>query len=377
MTMSRVVVALALAVGVPAGAGAAAGPPPIALRWVQMIDTSRGYALSGADADAYRLLYTSDGARSWRDVTPHRGAWHPLGPLSVLGETRLFSRRLGPHTFAVVRSLDGGRTWHESQPFEDSRGQAAGQPFALDATHLFLAVDEGAAAGSQGEALYTSSDGARRWRLVSRTSSSHPTPASLPTACDKNGFAFATPRHGWAGGYCAGGPAFFYRTADGGRTWHRQPLPVPRQCACDTSAPLFFGATVGAAYVIGYPSDRTNGAPIARIFWTYDGGRRWRPRTLPHVGRVEQVAFADARSVWITARSETRPSSPVDTLLRTVDAGAHWHVTKLPFDANDYRFDALSATTAYGIALDASSSTLIATHDGGRTWQTIRARLVR
>jgi photosystem II stability/assembly factor-like uncharacterized protein len=372
--IGRAVAAFALVAAALAGVGATAtSPPPIALHWLQMIDSSRGYALSGDDGDAYRLLYTSDGGLRWRDATPRGGTWRPLGPLSVLGETRLFSRRLGPHTFAVVRSLDGGRTWDESQPFEDPRGDGAGQPFALDAAHFFVAVDEGAAAGSQGEALYTSSDGARRWRLVSRTSWGHPSRSSLPTACDKNGFSFATPRRGWAGGYCAGGPAFFYRTVDGGRTWHRQLLPVPAQCACDTSAPLFFSTSVGAVYVIGFPSDRTNAAPIARVFWTGDGGRHWRPGTPPQLGRVAQVSFADARSVWITEHEHARPSSPVDILLRTRDAGAHWQSTKLAFNADGYRFDALSAVTAYGIRPDLSSNTLIVTHDGGRTWQTIRA----
>ena len=186
------IVAVALAVAAAAVPASAAGhrsaAPAIAFRWIQMLDRSRGYALSGENADSYRLLWTSDGGRRWSDVTPDGGKAHPSGPLSVFGHVRLFSTRLGQGVYAVERSDDDGRTWRRSLPFRDPHGQGAGQPFALDGRQLFLAVDEGAAAGSQAQSLFRSGDGGRSWHFVSGTSWDHPSPGSLPVGCDKSGF---------------------------------------------------------------------------------------------------------------------------------------------------------------------------------------------
>jgi photosystem II stability/assembly factor-like uncharacterized protein len=371
-------VAVALAVSVSAGAAAAAsrtaGSHP-AFVWVQMIDTSRGYALSGQDADAYRLLWTTDGGRFWRDVTPGNGTLHPSGPLSILGQTRLFSTKLRQGVFAVGRSDDGGRTWTRSLPIRNRRGQGVGQPFALDREHLFLAVDEGAAAGSQGEALYTSSDGGRVWRLTSQTTVSSTPPGSLPFGCDKSGFGFSTPSRGWAGGYCAGGNPFFYRTDNGGRTWHRQRLPVPQACACETIAPLFFSAAVGATAVSGFTTNGS-GRPLVRLLWTTDGGMHWSPSN-PPVGRAEDIRFADAQNVWVVAQRRGNLRAPYNLLAKTSDRGRHWLVTKLPFDMNSYHLDPLSATVAFGWRVASASNVIVRTGDGGRTWIVIHAAIRR
>lgn len=351
----------------------AAASAPLALAWLQMTDLAHGYALSGRDPRFYHLLETRDGGRSWSDLTPGAGTVHPSGPLSILGSTLLFSTTLGRGVDAVERSDDGGRSWHRSLPFRDPRGEGAGQPFALDSRHLFLAVDEGAAAGSQGEALYTSADGGRRWRLVSRTEPTHPSHGSLPFGCDKDGFGFATTSRGWAGGDCAGGAPFFYRTDDGGRTWRRQPLAVPKSCACATAAPSFFSPTLGATSVLGFATNG-GGPPVASVLWTSDGGDRWVAHR-PPVGRAVDVRFADAQSVWVTASPPGRIRAPFDVLARSVDAGLHWQTTRLPFDAGNYRLDPLSGSVAYGFRLAAPSSTIVVTQDGGRSWRTIHARL--
>jgi photosystem II stability/assembly factor-like uncharacterized protein len=338
-----------------------------------MLDPSHGYALSGENANYYRLLWTKDGGREWVDITPDGGKIHPSGPVSVLGPVRLFSTRLKQGVYAVERSGDAGRTWRRSLPFRDPHGQGVGQPFATDSRHLFLAVDEGAAAGSQGEALFTSIDSGRNWHFVSRTSWNHPKPGSLPFGCDKGGFGFSTPTRGWAGGYCAGGLPFFYRTDNGGLTWRRQALPAPGQCACETLAPRFFSPSIGALSVIGF---RTNGGgtPFARILWTSDGGQHWRGSD-PPVGRAMPATFADSSTVWIVGQRQGKLSAPFNLLFRTVDAGRHWLRTELPFDGQSYQFEALSGDDAYGFKVAASSSTLAMTHDGGRNWNFIHPRL--
>ena len=343
------------------------------LRWLQMIDDVHGYALGGQNPDAYRLLHTNDGGRRWTDITPGAGAIHPDGPISILGRTiMLFSTKLRKGVFAIERSDDGAHTWRRSLPFSDRRGQGIGQPFAVDARHLYVALDEGAAAGSQGQALYTSSDGGHSWHFVSRTDVSRVRPRALPFGCDKSGFGFSTPSRGWAGGYCPGGYPFFYRTEDGGHSWRRQSLSGVAQCACEVSAPRFFTPRVGVLYVMGFTMNG-GGMPFLRVYWTRDGGTHWRASD-PHAGRATgAVSFAGSRTAWVAANPPGGIRGPFNRLFRTSDAGRRWQTLKLPFDAEGYQLDAVSATVAYALRAVDGSSSIRLTRDGGRSWQTIRA----
>jgi photosystem II stability/assembly factor-like uncharacterized protein len=365
--------ALFMVVGAPAPARAApASPRPVILRWLQMIDGVHGYALSGQDPDAYRLLRTNDGGRRWTDITPGAGTTHPSGPISIVGRTTMmFSTKLRNGVFAVERSDDGAHTWHRSLPFSDRRGQGIGQPFAVDARHLYVALDEGAAAGSQGQALYTSSDGGHSWLFASRTDVSRARPRTLPFGCDKSGFGFSTRSRGWAGGYCAGGYPFFYRTDDGGHSWRRQSLSGVAQCACEVSAPRFFTPRIGVLYVMGFTMNG-GGKPFLRVYWTRDGGTHWRVSD-PRAGRATgPVSFADSRIAWVAANPPGGIRGPFNHLFRTSDAGRRWQTLKLPFDAEGYQLDAVSATVAYALRAVDGSSSIRLTRDGGRSWQTIR-----
>ena len=370
--MTRVVaVAAALIVATAAGAT----PAPLALRVLQMTDSAHGYALSGQNPDAYRLLHTDDGGLRWTDVTPGNGTIHPSGPITILGRTRLFSTKVRQRVFAVERSDDGGSTWHRSLLFRNAHGQGIGQPFAVDARHLYVAIDEGAAAGSQGEALYTSSDAGHSWRFVSGTNLNVQARGALPFGCDKSGFGFSTPTRGWAGGYCAGGGPFFYRTDDGGRSWTLRPLAVAARCACETSAPRFFTPRTGVLYVSGF-AEGGSGKPFVRVFWTSDGGAHWRGSS-PRSNSTGAVSFADSRTAWFAAQPRGSLRAPFNRVFRTTDAGRHWQAVTLGFDARSLTFDAVSATVAFAIPEVDGTNKILVTHDGGRTWRTIHAVLTK
>jgi photosystem II stability/assembly factor-like uncharacterized protein len=329
-----------------------------------MTSANDGYALSGKDYRHYLLLRTADGGSVWHEVTP----LHPSAPPSVQGATIMFSRTVGHHTFAVERSNDGGRTWKESLPFHNRYGLGAGTPRAVGREHLYVDVGEGAAAGSEGEALYTSSDGGHRWRLVAQTHVSGQQPGNLPFGCDKDGFGFATASRGWAAGYCSGGSPFFLRTNDAGRHWHRQALPgVPRNCSCGTSAPVFFGNRLGLASVSG---EAGNGAGrwFGRVYWTKDGGDNWRGSDPTH-GRSGPADIVSPEVVWLFGRlSGDAPSYP--RIFRTTDEGRRWSSFHVPatVSAAD-ELDALDATLGYAT----SGAVLWRTTDGGRRWTRMRA----
>jgi photosystem II stability/assembly factor-like uncharacterized protein len=84
------------------------------------------------------------------------------------------------------------------------------------------------------------------------------------------------------------------------------------------------------------------------------------------------VSLADARTAWVAATPPGRIRGPFDRLSRTTDAGHHWQTSKLPFDAEGYQLDAVSATIAYAFRTVDGSSSILRTEDGGRSWQTIR-----
>ncbi|HEX5247852.1 MAG TPA: sialidase family protein [Gaiellaceae bacterium] len=345
---------------------AAAKPRPLMLRWLHMVDRAHGYAISGVDSRGYRLLRTDDGGRRWADITPGKGTIHPSGAATVAGRTILFGTQRGPQTFAVERSDDGGRTWRMSAPLRDTHPAGIGAPTVVDATHFFVALGEGAAAGSEAESLWASGDGGRTWRFVSRTGFTVTRPGQLPFGCDKDGFGFATTSRGWAGGFCPGGAPFLYRTVDGGRTWHREALPGLSWCECDVSPPRFFAPRIGVLTVMGWARSGTK--PLARVYWTADGGLRWRA-SVPTAGRPSAaVSIPNAQTVWLDA---TRPGSlrgPYDRLLRTDDAGRRWHSLVLPFDGGNYALDALDASVAFAYRTFTRSTSILRTTDGGRHW---------
>ena len=350
------------------GTSAAANPVHPWFVWLHMTNANDGYALSGKDYRRYLLLRTSDGGRVWQDITPGGGRIHPNGPPDVQGTTILFTRSVGHRAFAVERSNDGGRTWSESLPFRNRHGLGAGTPRFVDREHLYLEVGEGVAAGSEGEALYTSSDGGRHWHLVSQTHVNGTGPAQLPFGCDKNGFGFATPSRGWAGGYCAGGPPFLYRTNDGGRHWRLQGLPgAPRNCSCDTSAPVFFSRRIGVIWTSGVSNARA-AKPFARVYWTADGGNHWRASN-PTSGRTGSVDVVSRTVVWLFGRlAGNEPRFP--RLFRTTDAGRHWRSLHVPVRvSSDGLPDGVNATLGFAT----SGPVVWRTADGGLHWTTIHA----
>ena len=317
-----------------------------------MVTPQLGYAVGGKQTDTRLGLYrTADGARTWSAIA----GIHPTNTPSVSRGVVFVPVRAG-----YERSDDGGRTWQRTTLPDAGRG-SAGQVQLLDARHAYARLDLGAAAGSSGESLYSSSDGGRTWRFVSTTSTTSTPSGSLPFGCDKDGYGFATTTLGWAGAYCAGGRPFLYRTTDGGRTWRYVGVPgIGRYCGCDTSTPTFFDARHGAFAVVGFAA-----RPVTRTYWTTDGGLHWRPSDAPF-GRGGQVTFVDARSAWV-------PGGPkFDRLAVTTDAGLHWRTVRVAFDLRNYRLVPVSRTVAYALGVTTTRTVLRRTDDGGRTWHAVR-----
>ncbi len=228
-----------------APASAARGQRPRAL-WlasVRMASASSGWALGltqdPAKTNAAQLLArTSDGGRTWADVTPTAAramlatkfasaaldvtdAAHAYLAVSAVTQ----GENAADDPTAVFATADGGRTWTESAPFRVT-GVLVQMTFA-DATHGWLLLDTGGnSAGHPLPWLYRTADG-RHWAPAA--SAAPPGSGGMNNMCQKLGLAFPTATTGWLHVGCRSGE-FLVRSGDGGGTWRPQSLPLAASC---------------------------------------------------------------------------------------------------------------------------------------------------
>lgn len=148
--------------------------------------------------------------------------------------------------------------------------------------------------------------------------------------------------------------------------------------------PLQPGPNVRAAGLLS-PSDGwalTGGG----LFLTVDGGRTWRPATVPgpRTGRgTLGVAFIDSRHGWLATLDSTDAHSNSFDVWRTGDGGRTWQRAVLAEGANrsdtmgNVTFSVLGPDRLYllveGGMPNGYVSDLYASTDGGRTWSPDRA----
>lgn len=379
--------------------GASAKGAPVWFSSLQMISPRTGWALrwtrnpGRADAAVLAPARTTDGGRTWSDVTP--SAARPLltptattGTLFALGGERAWfavsrQRAHRPVDTVVFATSDGGRTWRSSPAFA-----SLGSPSMLDFTdadHGWLVADRGAAMGSDAVAVFSTSDGGLHWSPVSRTPSlagQGRGSGALPLLCDKSGIIFSGTRTGWLTGACNAGAPFVEVTHNGGRTWAPQPVPgQDRACRSGSQAdsPQFFGST-------GYLA--VSCFPRPWLLVTHDGGATWSRLPLPaQPGVFPRVDFVSARRGFLI------PEGPQDiapgggplpqVLYRTLDGGRDWQAVHPRMPAGVHgtlQVGFVSASTGFAWlpGTDAASGAppLCSTRDGGRTWACSVPRVV-
>jgi photosystem II stability/assembly factor-like uncharacterized protein len=239
---------------------------------------------------------------------------------------------------ALARTRDGGETWHvlwHGMRFTSLR---------------FLTKRRGFALSERGRLLATR-DGARSW-VVLRSS--------------VEAFAFADARHGWA----AGGSRLF-RTTDGGRAWTRISSPCSR-----------FTLYIGG---LSFPKPRSGfvvcgGQPATimqakEVYATSDGGANWRlracvrfvrrtgcPGRIDANGHVSGVDFRDAQvGLLLTNRGG---------IARTTDRGRRWTTTLFTDDEETVMATSWASSTTVFAQLYHRAK-LLRSDDAGRHWHPV------
>jgi len=382
----------------PSAARSSARPAGTALwlQTLQMSTASTGWALydsgnpSSTTFSPVLLARTTDGARTWTDVTPP--AARPLlssvnatEVLDPVGAGRAYlavtSAQQNPSAVSTIRVFatgDGGLTWTESAPVR--AGGYASQLSFTDPDHGWLLVSEGAAMGRNPVRVYRTTDGGTHWALTAQSPPMESnSSAGIPVGCDKTGIAFASATAGWLSSDCAVGlSGELLVSRDGGVRWEPQPLPVPASMCgdtgCELTGPQF---TDGAGFITVGSVAATPALLVSR-----DLGQTWQSLPLPAgSGAYPQIQFfGPLRGVLV-------PGGPQGTIgdvfYTTSDGGQTW--TAVPqgnhFTQNGAAVEFVSSAAGFawflgGDTPGAAPQPVYATTDSGRTWTSFSPLLI-
>ena len=190
-----------------------------------------------------RFLRTSDGGQTWENIANQIDpSPHSICGISVADSAVIYAVGEWNSPAFLLKSEDGGSTWISKSMSEYAKG-------LVDV--FFVNRDTGYVSGEgyTGAVLWRTADGGENWEklfdtgvpgqyvwkiqrvtesvwvasvqtflttgLMLRSEDAGNTWVALPTPISLQGIGFATPEHGWVGGY----PNGFYETTDGGQNW--------------------------------------------------------------------------------------------------------------------------------------------------------------
>ena len=284
-----------------------------------MIDRDVGWTLvfvTYGDGYSDRVLRTTDGGHSWKVVTPP-GVALSVGSVVKAGAfidrdhaavtvrrayIGVYDGDVGTSQLVTYRTADGGATWQIGTPAAAPAvlGFQIMTSFVDPLNGWLLYTDQ-----KRGDVLYRTNDGGMHWVLLA----TNPPPIGGSGAYCFNWcrVQFASLTRGWIGSdNPAANQSGLFVTGDGGRTWKPQSLPlgqVDLHCPCGQDLPHLVddmhGFVTRAATDTNANSPRQ---PVDRLvlFATDDGGASWTVRPLPGAGQM-WIGFRDAEHGWVVA----------------------------------------------------------------------------
>lgn len=330
--------------------------PSPALVFIRMLDENNGWGINDNN-----VLRTVDGGVTWHSVSPANiGTLGYAVTFDFLDSQRgwlLVPDANNPLAGTLYRTFDGGITWSDFLvPF------SGGDLHFVDPKQGWMMASLGAGAGSMGVAVYqTRDDGATWTQTYTNDPNQQGAGDSLPLGGLKNGITPLDMQTAWIGGVIyAPGTIYLYQTKDGGRSWNQVPIEVPagyEQAELETTGPEF--AASNDAYMPVHLSSQ-NGVLLA-IYASHDGGLTWTltPEMIPQGGSMDFVSAEDGFA-W----------NGTDFYV-THDGAKTWTTTApdVTFGDNFAGMDFVSPTIGFVLTNDANGARhLYKTTDGGATW---------
>lgn len=308
----------------------------------------------------------------------------------------------------VSRTTDGGVHWatmavprSPKALYPDGSLQGCGLAILNDRTAWLMLVPEHGM-GSEPRELYRTSDGGASWQFVS---AAYTGSGGLPHGGQ---IEFGDAKTGWLlGSVNTTTPSIFSVTEDGGVTWRRDDLPLPKglsgakteiQGLPDLPMPTGEVQLEVEDPPHFFPADLHRGVLASRfmtgpyesakyfivIYRTFDGGRTWQPGEPigPVVFPISASDFANIEKGWVWSVSQ--PAIP-GKLYSTGDGGKTWAVVagnlpqlmaeremqQLDFVDGEYGW---ALTTPHLVAGQRVQTTeLFGTIDGGKSWNRVGA----
>jgi photosystem II stability/assembly factor-like uncharacterized protein len=374
----------------------ASRPKPVWFQSLQMTSATSGWALAwsanpGVAADSAHIVLarTTNGARTWSDVTPSAAgpmlttlnSYEALDPVdgdhAFLAVSRATSDDDEASTTAVFATADGGRTWTESAVFKTS-APVARLSFA-DAGHGWLLVSPAFEEPGQPVTwLYRTSDGGLRWSPAATVAP--PGNYGMNSFCLPLNLTILTATTGWVSIGCRGQVEFLV-SHDGGGSWATQPLPLPAGLLgppdgpASLTGPQFVGGT--GFLTVAPPAPGT-----PSLLDTRDRAETWQLLALPSgAGQYPQVKFFTPADGVLVAAGSQEALGPV--FYTTADGGQSWTPVRQGTHFAQYGEAIDFASQRAGFAWNSGGDTagalpppLPPTPHSARTWQPVTPHLV-
>jgi photosystem II stability/assembly factor-like uncharacterized protein len=322
--------------------------------------------LDGWGVTETQIVRTNDGGITWHNVTPP-----DLTETGSTVETFILDKEHAwvqkpdfnnfPNNGLLYRTIDGGLTWTiSSTPF------SGGDLSFIDVNNGWMLADLGVGAGSNAVAVFQTRDGGATW---TQTYTNDPNLSvagdSLPLGGIKSDLVPLNMQTAWVSGVTySPGSIYLFRTDDGGHNWSLVKPELPAgsenfELGIDRDQMRFFSARAGFLAV------RMSGeATQTAIYTTNDAGNTWTltPTIIPNAGPSE---FLSAEEAIIYNGEQFYVTRDVARTWTTVSPN-------IVFGDSFANMDFVNLNTGWVITVDpASHRSLYRTNDGGATWSPV------
>ncbi len=371
----------------------AVSEPNLHINSIHMLDADTGWAQAYGTND-FRVLQTTDGGQTWKDVTPRPFPYQPYGCEFPKLSTAWISIRTNSWAGLLI-TTNGGASWAKTTAPFGFFTEASNVHFYNANFGVAQTCDGGL--GSSYCTFYETHDGGVTWKpfdVIPRS----PYPESPGTFILSNirgdRLDYYPPGkfilvYGETGDEKPIGGIRLSISANAGKSWRGLQLPLPADYRGEYAVPLspiFFGARYGLLPVQVFTRDDNFRTFSALIFYrTSDGGNTWTMKR-PVAGPKRGLGYDDCDVISLN-----------DIIVRTGadfevthDGARSWRTMKPNIDLgvegskrDVARLDFVDAKHGWLIISDNSKFSpygnvrLYKTSDGGKTWADLPLKILR